>query len=311
MCPISRRYVMSNIECPTRKLDHFGIVAGICRLISLVETIDSLIDAPNRKVSVGEATSVMVLNALGFASRPLYLTPEFFKNKSADLLIRENLCADDFNDDSLGRALDALYDAGLTETYAKVASSALSAFGISYRFVHPDSSSFSQHGQYESKSSAPEAVRITRGYSKDHRPDLKQAVPALMCAHKYRFPVWLEALDGNSSDKTTFPKIIQNYTAHFTDSQSPYFITDSAGYTEDNIQERSGNIKQVSRPPAAIKTVRSLYQQIEPECMESASQPGYAYAEVGCIYGGINQRRLVVYSEKAYRREIKTLNWRI
>ena len=99
--------------------------------------------------------------------------------------------------------------------------------------------------------------------------------------------------------------------AHFTDSQSPYFIMDSAGYTENNIQEWSGKIKQVSRPPATIWEVQSLYQQIEPEYMEPASQPGYAYAEVGCIYGGINQRWLVIYSEKAYRREIKTLNRRI
>ena len=51
----------------------------------------------------------MILNALGFVSRPLYLTPEFFSNKPVDLLIRPHLCAADFTDDSLGRALDTLY----------------------------------------------------------------------------------------------------------------------------------------------------------------------------------------------------------
>jgi transposase len=61
-----------------------------------------------RKVSVGEAVQAMVLNALGFVGSDLYLTPEFFDNKPVDLLIREGLMADDFNDDRLGRALDML-----------------------------------------------------------------------------------------------------------------------------------------------------------------------------------------------------------
>ncbi len=50
-----------------------------------------------RKVSVGEAVSAMVLNALGFVSRPLYLTPEFFANKPVDLLSRSHLCAAEYS----------------------------------------------------------------------------------------------------------------------------------------------------------------------------------------------------------------------
>ena len=59
----------------------------------------------------------MILNALGFVGRPLYLTPEFFSNKPVNLLIDPQLQASDFNDDSLGRALDALYEKGVTEVF--------------------------------------------------------------------------------------------------------------------------------------------------------------------------------------------------
>ena len=40
------------------------------------------------------------MNALGF--RPLYLFPEFMVTKPEEILIREGLKAEDFNDDVLG-----------------------------------------------------------------------------------------------------------------------------------------------------------------------------------------------------------------
>jgi hypothetical protein len=46
------------------------------------------------------------------------------------LLIREGLTAEDLNDDSLGRSLDMLYDADITQVFFCVASHALSVFGI-------------------------------------------------------------------------------------------------------------------------------------------------------------------------------------
>ena len=70
----------------TQRLDHLGIVAVVCDRIDLINTIDTFIGPTQRKVSVGESIVAMVLNALGFVSRPLYLTPEFFSNKPVDRL---------------------------------------------------------------------------------------------------------------------------------------------------------------------------------------------------------------------------------
>ena len=58
-----------------------------------------------------QAVVAMVLNALGFVDRPLYLFPEFMATKPVEILIREGLKAEDFNDDVLGRTLDKLYRA--------------------------------------------------------------------------------------------------------------------------------------------------------------------------------------------------------
>jgi hypothetical protein len=54
----------------------------------------------------------MVLNALGFSSRAMYLMPDYLRNKPIELLIAPGLSAKDFNDDALGRSLDDLYAAG-------------------------------------------------------------------------------------------------------------------------------------------------------------------------------------------------------
>lgn len=286
----------------TQRLDHLGIVAGVCRKIKLIEQIDSYLGSSERKVTVGEAVQAMVINALGFVSRALYLTPEFFANKPVDVLIRDGIRAEDLNDDSLGRALDYLYEAGVTEIFGRVASDALKVYGIEHRFVHLDSSSFSLQGKYDTDSDGCHAIEITHGYSKDHRPDLKQAVVSLICSYRSLIPVWLETLSGNSVDKTTFPKTIESYIKHLKDSEAPYFIADSALYSKGNLKVLS-KVYWLSRVPETIKEAQDFLQSIEPVEMEVSAQKGYFYKEVSSDYGGVCQRWLVIYSEQAYKRE--------
>jgi hypothetical protein len=72
---------MDSRDLQSRRLDHLGIVAGICNEIGFIEVIDAQISRQERKVSVGQAVQAMVINVLGFVSRPLYLTPEFFHSR--------------------------------------------------------------------------------------------------------------------------------------------------------------------------------------------------------------------------------------
>jgi transposase len=202
---------MNNQDLQSQRLDHLGIVAGICNEIGLAETINTQIADTGRKVSVGQAVQAMILNGLGFVSRPLYLSPEFFHNKPVELLIGEGIEAPDLNDDCLGRALDQLFKEGVTEVFASVSAKALQVFGIETEYAHLDSTSFGLHGQYEDDESEPTAIHITHGYSRDHRPDLKQAMVSLICANQASLPTWFRALDGNSSDSTSFAETIQAY----------------------------------------------------------------------------------------------------
>jgi len=65
-----------------------GIVSGVCKEIKVAEEIDRIIGVDLRqRVTCGQAVVAMVLNALGFVDRPLYLFLEFMKNKPVELLL--------------------------------------------------------------------------------------------------------------------------------------------------------------------------------------------------------------------------------
>ena len=289
----------------TQRIDHLGIVTGISRKIELVETIDKQVGQTGRKVSCGEGTLAMIQNALGFSSRALYLMPDYLHNKPVDLLIRADLTADDFNDDTLGRCLDDLYDSGVTEVFASVASKALSVYGIEHQFVHLDSSSFHLHGQYDVDTPDEEMVSITHGYSRDHRPELKQVVAQLITSHKSSLPVWLEVLSGNSSDKESFAGSVKGYCEHLAGEKKPYFVMDSAGYSENSLKALQ-NMLWLMRVPETLAEAKRLVKETEREQMDELA-PGYFGKEAPSEYSGITQRWLVVFSQAAYERELKTL----
>ena len=59
------------------RLDHLGIVAGVCREIGLADWLDAQDERSHERVSVGTATVAMLLNGLGFSNRRLYLVSQF------------------------------------------------------------------------------------------------------------------------------------------------------------------------------------------------------------------------------------------
>jgi transposase len=289
----------------TQRIDHLGLVAGICREIDLVGEVDRRVGQGDRKVSCGQAVQAMVLNALGFVGRALYLMPDYLRNKPIDLLIDPTLEAEEFNDDSLGRSLDALYRAGVTEVFAKVASRALEVYGIEHRFVHLDSSSFHLHGQYKVDEPNLEAITITHGYSRDHRPDLKQAVVQLITSQRSALPVWLEVLSGNSSDKESFALSVEAYSQQLGEEQQPYFVMDSAGYSQDNLKALA-KMRWLMRVPETLADAKALVKETDQAVMSQIAD-GYWGKEVPSEYAGVQQRWLVVFSQAACDREVKTL----
>jgi len=297
----------------TKLIQHLGIVGGICKESRLAELIDERVEQPKRHVTVGQATVAMILNALGLSGRALYLTKRFFVNRPVDQLIAPHIKAEDLHDYSLGTALDAIYDYGITELFSSVAASVLAANGISTRFAHLDSTTFSLHGQYNSELDGDEleegVIHITKGYSKDHAPELNQVVVQMICAHKSSLPVWIEALSGNTSDKKSFRKTVAQFQRQFDRKAMPYIVMDSAFYTRENLENCEG-VRWVTRVPETLKEVLEHYRTVDRDSMVEIA-PGYRYTPVESEYAAVRQRWLLVYSEQAYARETRTFSKRL
>jgi transposase len=80
--------------------------------------------------------------------------------------------------------------------------------------VHLDRTSVHVDGRYN-REEEPEAevMHITRGYSREHRPDLNQVMLELMVEHQAGMPVLMPPLSGNSRDVQEFGPVIKAYIA--------------------------------------------------------------------------------------------------
>ena len=57
------------------RIDHLGIVASIIHDLDIINIVDEHIPKdPQENISAGEVIAGMILNGLGFVSRPLMLT---------------------------------------------------------------------------------------------------------------------------------------------------------------------------------------------------------------------------------------------
>src|ERR671937_1760282 len=209
----------------TQVLDHLGLVAGMFEELGITEVIDRATkqNPEMRIVTAGHAVKAMVLNGLGFVNQQLYLVPHFFHNKPLSRLIAPGIQASHLNDDTLGRALDTLYAVGVTELYSLIAATAAQRLGLTPTFTHLDSTSFHVDGRYNSDEEPSEhVVHITKGYSRDHRPDLNQVMLELIVEHQAGIPVLMKPLSGNSSDGKEFGQLIH---AHIDQLQATYGAT--------------------------------------------------------------------------------------
>src|SRR5919201_3301687 len=285
----------------TQVLDHLGLVAGMFEELGITEVIDRATqpDPEMRIVTVGHAVKAMVLNGLGFLNQQLYLVPHFFHNKPLSRLIAPGIQASHLNDDTLGRALDTLYETGLTELYSLIAATAARHLGLTSTFTHLDTTSFHVDGRYNSAEAPDEqVVHITHGYSRDHRPDLNQVMLELMVEHQAGIPVLMKPLSGNSSDAHDFGHIITDHMAQLqTTYGTTFLVADSALYSAENLQKLAATrLKWITRVPATLREAQAVFAQAHPQTMTPLTE-GYRYHVVPSSDGGVEQRWVLIHSE--------------
>jgi transposase len=301
------------------RLDHLGIVAGLCRELGLAEYLDARDTQTHERVSVGTATVAMLLNGLGFANRRLYLVSQFFKTKPVTHLLGPGITAEDLNDECLGRTLDWLYAHDPTALFAGIATQARQRLGLSARELHVDTTSFSVSGAYASPSDSHEdgdldaqAIAITYGYSRDQRHDLKQWMLALATSGEGAIPVFLRPLDGNASDQRALAQTIEALVAHLRASgEDPgIYVADGGVYSAANMQRfAQAGVRWISRVPATSREAMRLLDE-EPASWEHSPdrQTRWFSRQVELAHGV--ERWIVVVTEAGLARTRATVTKR-
>ena len=293
----------------TSHLDHLGLVAGMFDQLQIGETLDAEIpqDTEKRNLSIGTLVKAMVLNGLGFVNQTLYLTPDFFRSVAIDRLLGASVTPEMLDDNALGRCLDRLFEHDIELLFCKVSLNALSHLRLLQSLnLHLDSSSFHTHGQYDQE---PEqgVIKITHGYSKDHRPDLKQVVLNLITENKAGIPLLMSPSDGNSEDKKGFRDIIHQHIKQLRESELSYLIADSALYVAQTIKDLDVyGMNWMSRVPETNADAHWVLDHADVSQMTEL-KAGYRYSVLSTRYAGIAQRWLLIHSESKQAREEKTL----
>jgi transposase len=306
------------------RADHLPIVAAFCRKIHLVETVNRIVPS-QMDVDMGTVVQGMVLDTLSGRS-PLYRLGSFFENQDTELLLGRELPPGAFNDSTVGRAMDALFETGAEGVFSGVALEAASHFPLDMSHVHFDTTSVNVWGEYDCCSPDSDTVNVTHGHSKDHRPDLKQFLLQTLCVGR-NIPILGGCADGNASDKslnnTLLSRISSVMARHGLGEGDFLYVADSAMVTEDNL-DKIGSNRFVTRQPfnynetdrvVADAVAAGDWEWIGPmnETPASAKRPAalYRLAEGSVTLHGRIYRAIVVHSSAHDKRRLKRLDRQI
>ena len=309
------------------EVHHLPIVAAYARRVRLVETVNRLVPSEMEQ-DPGTLTLAMVLDALS-GRHPLYRIGAFFQNKDRELLLGEDVDLGYLSDDTFGRLLDRLYEANTTVLFSTLAMHAFEAFDVTERHIHFDTTSVSVYGAYDPPEDTEEAppFRITHGYSKDHRPDLKQFLVSLLCVGG-TVPFFGKIEDGHGSDKDINHAVLSDISQQLArvglDPRASIYIADSALVTESNLATMDDTTRFITRLPASFaEQERVIREAVQNDAWvdygrlalsrPTPKRPGAFYRgyETTVTLYGRSYRAVVVHSSAHDRRRQQRLERRL
>ena len=311
-----RDFIMEIREAVIKNMDHLGLIAGMVDELKIAKNVDEALPSSTqtKNLSYGESVKAMIINGLGYVNKQLYLTPLFFKDKPLKRLFGRDVKASWFNDDAIGRTLDKIFEYGVSELYEKIAKEALKILGLIPSTIHLDSTSFHLDGKYvnqeiKNEDNEPNSVYITKGYSRDHHPELNQVVLNLIVEHKAGIPIWMKVGNGNQSDTKEFAKIVKEHIKSLKNANGvkTEIIADAALFTSNGIKEiKENDMFFISRVPAKLKQAKEILQNYKKQEFIKLDE-NYQAIPYAIEYEGMKQKWILYKSSYAKSREDKTI----
>jgi transposase len=222
--------------------------------------------------------------------------------------------ASHLNEDTLGRALDTLYEAGLTALYSLMAATAATRWGLTPTFAHLDTTRFHVDGRYHSAAAPDEqVVHMTHGESREHRPDLNQGMLAWIVEHQAGSPLLMQPLRGKRRDGKGCGQVSSDHMAQCQTAYSPTsLVADRALSNAATLHKLAHtSLTWLPRVPATWPEAQEVFAQAPPATM-AALPEGYRSAVVASSDGGGAQRWVLFHADHRQPQAQRTVErqWR-
>ena len=192
----------------TERLGPLPLVNHFIERMGLASLLEKHVPTTDGRCRLSHAKALGVLvRSIVVEREPIYRAQETVHGFAAGLFGVGSNDLESLSDDRLGRALDRLFEADRAALLTEVVLVMAKRFAVQLERLHNDSTSISFCGQYhEQRGPSRTGQRppaLTFGYSKDHRPDLKQLLFILTTDADGGVPVQFRTADGNTSDSVT------------------------------------------------------------------------------------------------------------
>ena len=240
--------------------------------LDLEARLDRFVPTRDRRVRLPYAKALGVLLRSVLVERePIYRQYEMVSTFAEKAFGLDTGLVGHVSDDTIGRALDRLFEADRATLLTDVVVAATTEFDVALDELHNDSTTVKFCGQYAQargrRLHGKRAPFITYGYSKDHRSDLKQLLFILTTSDDGGVPVQFRCDAGNCSDATTHE---QSWDAlcRATGSVDFLYVADSKLCSRDpmdHIDRHGGRlVTVVPRTRAEDQQFRQWIQTHEP-----------------------------------------------
>src|SRR5580658_5328670 len=193
-----------------KRLGYLPLVVDVLRRTGILDIIDrALPKHPRSKVSTSECVAVIMCAVYSGHHDLWRMSDRLAQFDMPTIMGRPDFDLSQFTEERLAKALDQLFDKNLDMLMTTLAVHVIAAFHLNTEFMGFDTTSLVFFGSkdddditglHDGTQPFPPPPRITFGYSKDHRPDLKQIMFGTLVSTDGGVPLFGGALDGNYSD---------------------------------------------------------------------------------------------------------------
>jgi transposase len=275
-------------EVEVKDVDALVVVGDIWDGLGLTEALNAVLgEHKDQGLTTGLALKALVLNIVG-GRDALYRVQRWAERVPLDLVVGEGVRAEQLNDSSLARHLDRLFEVGAETVFNTACLRVVDQEGISLDRLHGDTTSRLVFGEYRNDEEG--TISITRGHSKDERPDLKQVMYGLTTSSD-GIPVAGQMLSGNTSDKAwhggMLPVVHQLVSPRL--DKPTHYVGDSALITGDNLDvAKAHNIVLTSRLPRTYALCDTIVMRaLHDDTLTMEAIGTFAESALGTSYEGV------------------------